>query len=84
MFLPLAAEGEGRSALSHLIDFTNLCNLLHPLHLHVPSWLFYSGKIYSSQHRVIQTLTRIIFKLYSVVCMANGLVAQYLLVVTLC
>ena len=42
---------------------------------------FYSGEIYCSQHTIIQTLPKNIYlQVYSV---ANGLVARYLLVVTL-
>lgn len=55
---PGSGEGEGRSALSHLIDFTNLGNLLHPLHLHVECrapFLFRENLLFAT-NTIIQTL----------------------------
>lgn len=56
VFLPLAGWGEGRSALSHLIDFTNLGKLLHPLHLYVGcrAAFFIPGKFIVRNTTVIQ------------------------------
>ena len=85
--LPLAGWGEGRSALSHLIDFTNLGKLLHPLHTCMwgaeQPFLFRENLLFATPPS-----SKTLSQEYKVICvsllspMVNGFVAQYLLVVT--